>query len=208
MPKPRFHSIDAARRDTILRVAAEEFSQHGYDGASYNHIIERIGSSKGTMYYYFSGKADLFGTVLADCLGRYLAFVGPLEPATDPEGFWRIVHRATHNGLLFYRQDPIAAGLTRGVARAVARGETLAGIGASRALMRGWLDGFLRMGQAVGAIRSDLPDELLISVTLSLSEGIDVWWADQLDAYHDGDDDLDALASKLADLYRRLGGLL
>ena len=41
-------------------VAAREFGEHGFEGASLNHILAEAGVSKGAAYYYFEGKADLF----------------------------------------------------------------------------------------------------------------------------------------------------
>jgi AcrR family transcriptional regulator len=46
MARPRFLKLEPSRRAAILAVAAEEFAQFGYEGASYNRIIERSGLSK------------------------------------------------------------------------------------------------------------------------------------------------------------------
>lgn len=40
MPRPRFHQLPTVRRELILRAAGEEFSAHGYDGASLNRVLE------------------------------------------------------------------------------------------------------------------------------------------------------------------------
>ena len=45
------------------RAALDEFAAHGFHDASLNRIIEAAGISKGSMYYYFDGKEDLFAHV-------------------------------------------------------------------------------------------------------------------------------------------------
>ena len=64
MPLPRFNRMSQSKRDNILRVAAEEFANHGFDNASFNRIIVQAGISKGAMYYYFADKDDVYRTVL------------------------------------------------------------------------------------------------------------------------------------------------
>ena len=44
----------------ILRGAATIFAQDGYEGASMSRIAACAGVSKGTLYNYFAGKAELF----------------------------------------------------------------------------------------------------------------------------------------------------
>lgn len=49
----------------ILRGAAAIFSQDGYEGASMSRIAACAGVSKGTLYNYFAGKAELFSAWVA-----------------------------------------------------------------------------------------------------------------------------------------------
>ena len=53
MPLARFESLEKSLKARILDVSKQEFATHGYEGASYNKIIQKIGISKGSMYYYF-----------------------------------------------------------------------------------------------------------------------------------------------------------
>ena len=63
MARPRFQNLDQETRNHILETAAEEFAAQGFDGTSLNRLIESLGISKGSFYYYFDDKADLFITV-------------------------------------------------------------------------------------------------------------------------------------------------
>ncbi|MDG1537355.1 MAG: TetR/AcrR family transcriptional regulator, partial [Candidatus Poseidoniaceae archaeon] len=66
MPLARYESIDESLKTRILEVSKQEFAMHGYEEASYNKIIQKIGISKGSMYYYFEDKEDLFITCFLD----------------------------------------------------------------------------------------------------------------------------------------------
>src|SRR5690606_7275086 len=63
MPRPRFHKLSGDQQQAILGAALEEFASHGFNEASLNRIIDAAGISKGSMYYYFDGKEDLFAHV-------------------------------------------------------------------------------------------------------------------------------------------------
>ena len=64
MVHERFDNLDAEKQERLFEAAADEFASHGFDGASLNRIIDRAGMSKGSLYYYFNDKNDLFATVI------------------------------------------------------------------------------------------------------------------------------------------------
>ncbi len=47
-------------RILILRAAFDAFAEKGYDGTSMDDIVQRSGLSKGTLYWHFANKHDLF----------------------------------------------------------------------------------------------------------------------------------------------------
>jgi AcrR family transcriptional regulator len=53
-----------SRREAILAIAREVFTQEGYASASMSTIAAKVGGSKGTLYNYFRSKADLFVAVI------------------------------------------------------------------------------------------------------------------------------------------------
>ena len=61
---PRIENLDTSRIANIMSVALEEFSQADYQSSSFNRIIKNSGISKGTMYYYFKSKEDVFLTFI------------------------------------------------------------------------------------------------------------------------------------------------
>jgi AcrR family transcriptional regulator len=61
-------SAKELRRGEILEAAFEEFSRHGYAGASMAAIARRAHASKETLYAWFENKEQLFNTLLASRL--------------------------------------------------------------------------------------------------------------------------------------------
>lgn len=53
------------RRENILTVATEVFTQTGYGATSMSAIAARLGGSKATLYKYFPSKEQLFEAVLS-----------------------------------------------------------------------------------------------------------------------------------------------
>jgi AcrR family transcriptional regulator len=54
----------AATRAAILQTAAEEFDAHGYSATSVAQIADRLGLTKGSVYFHFPSKADLAAAVV------------------------------------------------------------------------------------------------------------------------------------------------
>ena len=52
------------RKNEILDVAEELFAQKGYDNASTNDIIDKIGIARGTLYHHFSSKEEILDALV------------------------------------------------------------------------------------------------------------------------------------------------
>jgi AcrR family transcriptional regulator len=66
--KPRQHR----RRAEVLRVAAELFSEQGYEATSTTEIAERLGIKGGSVYYYIDSKEELLFELVEDIYGLLL----------------------------------------------------------------------------------------------------------------------------------------
>jgi len=60
MPRAPFLNLSADKQAAIVSAATAEFAEHGYRGASTNRIVAEVGISKGSLFYYFDGKDDLY----------------------------------------------------------------------------------------------------------------------------------------------------
>jgi AcrR family transcriptional regulator len=75
VPRSTDPQIRQATHDRLLRVAASEFAQVGFEQANINTIAERAGLGKGTIYLYFPSKQDLFLALLRAIAQRHLAAI-------------------------------------------------------------------------------------------------------------------------------------
>lgn len=62
--KQRVVKEAAERRNEILDVAEELFVTKGYDKASTNDILDRVGIARGTLYYHFRSKEDILNAMI------------------------------------------------------------------------------------------------------------------------------------------------
>ena len=203
MPLPRFEKLDDERRTTILAAAAEEFGERGFGGASYNRIIERAGISKGAMYYYFADKDDLYRTVLGAALAVWLEQVGFPFEADDPKSFWRACETVYTRSLRFMLDDPRNAALCLSVTSARQRLEGHPALLELNEQMLAWTEQLVLQGQRIGAVRQDIPTDLLVQSALSLMEAGDRWLAARWTEITP--DRVDATAEMMVGLFRRIG---
>ncbi len=199
MPRPRFYKLSADKQGRILEVATEEFADNGFDKTSYNRIIERAGLSKGAMYYYFDDKTDLYGTVIQSALGAMLTELKVSE-AVDVEAFWADLVAYYVGFAALAEQHPRMVALMRGLMENPERWKQgpLAEIFAE---MMAFTVGLIAHGQRIGAVRTDLDSELLVSVTFGLGEAVDRWGLDNIELLAaEGTD----MAEQLVGLYRRV----
>ena len=69
--RPFFAEFVEGRRGEILDAALAVFAEKGYEGGTMRDIATRVGVTEPALYRYFSGKQELFGTLL-DCAGERL----------------------------------------------------------------------------------------------------------------------------------------
>ncbi len=182
MARPRFEKLDPLKQEEILAAAADEFAVRGFEGASLNRIIERAGTSKGALYYYFDDKADLLATVAEQAVKRVLAETDfpPLESLTK-EDYWERVREASRRSFESLEAETWYMRLLRAFWRLreeeAARNATVGVLDWSRNLMHL----FLVRGQELGTVRTDLPLELMLGMFLAADEAGDRWMMDHWD---------------------------
>jgi len=175
MARQRFERLPEERQDAILRTAAAEFAENGFHGTSYNHLLERLELGKSSAYYYFDDKRDLFLTALERCYSTFFASIREVEPPDDASGFWRFVEESSERGFEFMLSDPVAASLMQ----CLQRERALLGELGSNELVQA-MDGFygelISQGQALGAVRTDLPPDLLVALVRDMAMTFDRWF--------------------------------
>jgi AcrR family transcriptional regulator len=60
MPSQTFFNLPDEKRETLIKIAIDEFSSHDYDSASISRIVKEAGIAKGSFYQYFQDKKELY----------------------------------------------------------------------------------------------------------------------------------------------------
>jgi AcrR family transcriptional regulator len=194
--------LDPARKDAILGAALEAFATQGYEAASYNQIIEAAGISKGAMYYYFDDKEDLFSTVVRREVEIIFGTFEELPEVRDAPAFWAMVRGFLGRLVSVAASRPRAMGLMRQVMR-LKQGELHSPvIQEIKAIETRWTARLLDIGKALGAVRSDLPDELLLGLIRALDDAGDLYMASQGDSLRE--EEILGWGETFIDLARRI----
>lgn len=177
MPRPRFHTLATGRQQAILRAALDEFSTHGFAEASLNRIIAAAGISKGSMYYYFDDKEDLYGHLLRVQVEQLVDQAGPfpVPTATDPATYWSVMENHCRRLVRALDGSPQLASLLRDWMSTPGAPTLERTHREAEQAAVPWLAEALAAGQAAGAIRTDVPDPLLLAVIGAIGRVIDSW---------------------------------
>ena len=174
MPYPRFLKLAAARRDHLLDVAAQEFAAHGFAVASINRILERASMSKGATYYYFEDKADLFATVVQYCSDQlHLIAYEVKAEELDTTTFWPTFADLHRQPLLRSFERPWLFGALKAAAHLPQEMLADGPLATLAQSILAYVMSFIKRGQALGIIRTDLPDSLLFAWLQSLDRASD-----------------------------------
>ena len=185
MPRPRFDKLPADQQQAILRVALDEFAAHGFSAASLNRIIDAAGISKGSMYYYFDGKEELYAHVAREELGRLFEAAGPFPVPTtrDPDVFWSTLEDYYRRIMTAFAASPKLAALARDWLLASASPTLQQAQKEMEGALVPWFERVLVVGQRARAVRKDVPAKLLIGVVFGMGQAMDAWLLTQeLDA--------------------------
>jgi len=181
-PMRRFQNVAPEKRAAILDAAAAEIAEHGLGGASINRVIAAAGMSKSSFYHYFEGKDDLYGAVTQRGLDALLAAMVPDHLPGTPAEYWAMWQGMYVGFLRRQLADPVLAALNWSAIQARADGTAHPALEVLASQMRQWLTALIGQGQALGAVRTDLPQDLLLDATFGMLEGGDRWFASQWDS--------------------------
>lgn len=202
MPLQRFKKLPPERQAEILRAAADEFGERGYEAASYNQIIEKAGVSKGAMYYYFEDKLDLYVTVIEDVQARAMAEIGISPDWRPPEDFWGMLRQKSIASWRFALAHRELAALLRSMSAFPRKMKFEGRLGELFQVGRDMLRGLLETGQAQGVVRTDLPLELLVETSMVLDEAMDLYLLGRLDEL--AEEPAEEVVDTVLDLWQRL----
>lgn len=192
-------------RAQLFRLAGEEFAARGFEQASLNRIISAVGMSKSSFYHYFENKADLFRRMVEHVLAPFLSGFEAMDfEALTAETFWPAVRGMVRESTQGANRAPEMMLVSRIAVRAMDDPRESELTRGATEIMTRWLTALIRRGQALGLVRRDLPDDLLIALLMGMSTAFDRWfvaqWQDLSDAEALG------YSAALVDAYERLLG--
>jgi AcrR family transcriptional regulator len=82
---------NAWRRGEILRSAGRVLQERGLAGVTMEHVAERLGLTKGSLYYYFEDKEDLLYQCHLQATAASLEALRRARPSLPPDGRLREV---------------------------------------------------------------------------------------------------------------------
>lgn len=216
MPKPTFANLTEGKRRRVVDAAVEEFGSRPYAIANLDRVVEGAGISKGSLYQYFDGKADLYRWLLTEHLpSRKIVAIASSAPAPGAS-VWEVLEHAFRAGVAFAVAEPALNRLGVRFLRDHAAEPELAVIAdAHLAASHAWLGALLRGGQDRGELRADLDLSAgigLLSYTLGegmlhqIARRLGITLTEFLDAPERiqelGEGDLTALIGGVTDLFR------
>jgi AcrR family transcriptional regulator len=177
MVRPRFANLPREQQQAIVRAARDEFAGRGFHDASLNRVIEAAGISKGSMYYYFDGKEDLYAYIVQTDLEQLFARLGPFPvPDSDSaDAFWSTLQDYYLRLMTALTATPDLAALIRGLLAASTTPVLAQAQADLTQAVLPWLEQAVANGQHAGAIRTDVPPDLLITVVMGMGQAMDVW---------------------------------
>ncbi|EMG35636.1 transcriptional regulator, TetR family [Desulfocurvibacter africanus PCS] len=72
-PSKTFGNLEPAKRERVIEAAVEEFSERGFEAASVNRMVARLGIAKGSIFKYFGSKQALFRFAFGHAAAEFAA---------------------------------------------------------------------------------------------------------------------------------------
>jgi len=204
---PRFDKLTKERQEEILTTAGKEFAANGFDGASLNKIIAALGISKGSFYYYFTDKMDLFRRTLewmSEVFMDHLSAPAVLERLTA-DTFWSELERMTQSKLDYVKEHSWMIGLGKALYQ-LPKDQFEGSVHEAFTDATRFFGAMLERGQELGVVRDDLPVEVLASMAFAVDEAWDRYMMTQTSDQSELIADLDFLTGVAFDLTRRVVG--
>jgi AcrR family transcriptional regulator len=180
MSKERLSRMAPDRRDRLFESAAEEFAEHGYDGASLNRIIDKAGLGKSSLYYYFEDKRDLFHRLVEQVFAHFVRDIGGFDyRSLTRETFWPRIEELFVRGVAFTESHAWYVAVGQLFHRLRAQDHGRGGTGGFLGMVETWVASLLRHGMALGVVRTALPEALLVQSVMALVEVCDRYFLEQ-----------------------------
>ena len=104
--QPTFTKLPTDKQERILDVAIDEFSRWGYEKASINRMVGRLGIAKGSIFQYFGSKKNLYFYIFEHAVGLVKRSLKGVKTQTEEEDFFLRLAKSLQAGIQFIRRHP------------------------------------------------------------------------------------------------------
>lgn len=106
MPKEAFTKLTEEKRNKIITASKQEFIDYGYQNASTNRIVKNCNISKGSLFYYFEDKEDLYLYLVELARSKFSSELKQLSHKWSSDILERI-KIMTETGLILFERYPL-----------------------------------------------------------------------------------------------------
>ena len=145
------------RKKDITEAAINVFSTKGYDQATMDDIVLESGCSKSLIYWYFDGKAALFGELLERCLTDHLEIIN--RALSAPKDFWSRFQDMAESFTEYYTENKALNRLVHfgSLHISYAKADNFSQkLNTYHQIIMGTLEDFFKEGVEQGAVRPDI----------------------------------------------------
>lgn len=107
MPTGTWERLPDDKRRTITAVAEAEFAARGFSGASLNTISRQAGVSKGSLFQYFTDKADLWRFIVDRASERTAAHMLDAMQMRDPSDSASMIDHLAEQWIGYFFDHPL-----------------------------------------------------------------------------------------------------
>jgi|SRR3954452_19568405 AcrR family transcriptional regulator len=157
---------------TVLRRAIDLFNRKGYEGTSVADLAAELGFSKSAIYHHVPSKEHLLAQALDEALDELTAVVRDALDDGGGTAYARLRSVVRRSAVVLAAHQPAVTLLLRVRGNSAVEKEALA--------RRRWIDAQLaqlvRAAAAEGAIRDDLPPELVSRLIFGMVNSLVEWF--------------------------------
>ena len=104
--RPTFTKLPFDKKERILDAAIDEFSRYGYEKASINRMVGRLGIAKGSIFQYFGSKKNLYFHIFEYAVRLVKRSLKGVKAETEGEDFFVRLAKSLQAGIYFIRHHP------------------------------------------------------------------------------------------------------
>lgn len=112
MPSQTFFNLPKQKREALIKIALDEFSNLDYNSASISRIVRETNIAKGSFYQYFEDKKDLYIYLLNLLSEAKLAFLQETPQPKAEMDFYEYLSWLFETSIQFDKSHPILSRLS------------------------------------------------------------------------------------------------